>query len=117
MFEDFIDNFMQPGNLQGGFNWYISSNASRLAAVRGEAPRLPPIDVPTCVRWGEMDPVLLYAWSDRLGELFTDLDLAPFEGAGHFPHREAPDRASEEIARFFATRFSVPSPRSSRGEG
>ena len=42
-----------------------------------------------------MDPVLLYAWSDRLGEVFTDLDLAPFEGVGHFPHREAPDRASE----------------------
>ena len=62
--------------------------------------------MPTCVRWGELDPVLRYAWSDRLGEFFTDLDLAPFEGAGHFPHREAPDRASEEIARFFAPRFA-----------
>ena len=106
VFDTFVDNFMKPGNLQGGFNWYISQNAARLAIVRGEAPRLPPIDVPTCVRWGEKDPVLLYAWSDRLGELFTNLDLAPFTGAGHFPHREAPDRASEEIARFFAQRFT-----------
>ncbi len=49
------------------------------------------------MRWGELDPVLLYAWSDKLGEVFTNLDLAPFEGVGHFPHREAPDRASEMI--------------------
>ena len=106
VFDAFVDNFMQPGNLQGGFNWYISANASRLAAARGEAPHLPPIDVPTCVRWGELDPVLLYAWSDKLGEVFTNLDLARFDGAGHFPHREAPDRASEVIARFFAQRFT-----------
>jgi len=24
-----------------------------------------------------------------------------FEGVGHFPHREDPDRAAAEIARFF----------------
>jgi pimeloyl-ACP methyl ester carboxylesterase len=106
VFDAFVDNFMQPGNLQGGFNWYISANASRLAAARGEVAALPPIDVPTCVRWGELDPVLRYAWSDKLGEVFTNLDLAAFEGLGHFPHREAPDRASEVIARFFAQRFT-----------
>jgi pimeloyl-ACP methyl ester carboxylesterase len=106
VFDAFVDNFMQPGNLQGGFNWYVSTYAGRIAAVRGEAPVLPPIGVPTCVRWGELDPVLRYAWSDRLGEVFTDLDLAPFKGIGHFPHREAPDQASAEIARFFATRFA-----------
>jgi pimeloyl-ACP methyl ester carboxylesterase len=106
VFDTFVDNFMQPGNLQGGFNWYVSANAARLAAARGDVPSLPPIDVPTCVRWGELDPVLRYAWSDKLGEVFTNLDLAAFEGVGHFPHREAPDRASEMIARFFSTRFT-----------
>ena len=35
--ERWVDNFMRPGNLQGGFNWYISQNAARLAAMRGEA--------------------------------------------------------------------------------
>jgi pimeloyl-ACP methyl ester carboxylesterase len=106
VFEAFVDNFMQPGNLQGGFNWYVSANAGRLAAARGEVAAQPPIDVPTCVRWGELDPVLRYAWSDRLGEVFSNLDLAAFEGVGHFPHREAPDRASEVIARFFERRFA-----------
>jgi pimeloyl-ACP methyl ester carboxylesterase len=36
--------------------------------------------------------------------VFTDLDLAMFEGVGHFPHREAPDAAAAMIAAFFAGR-------------
>ncbi|WP_438345279.1 alpha/beta fold hydrolase [Methylorubrum populi] len=98
----FTDNFLVPGNLQGGFNWYLSQQAERLAMVRGEAPALPPIRVPTCIRWGTRDPLFPYEWTDRLGETFSDLDLAPFEETGHFPHRERPDQAAEAIAAFFA---------------
>lgn len=97
----FVDNFMKPGNLQGGFNWYVSSQAGRLAMLKGEAPALPPIAVPTGVRWGTEDPLFPYAWTDRLGDTFANLDLAPLPGVGHFPHREAPDLAAAEIARFF----------------
>jgi pimeloyl-ACP methyl ester carboxylesterase len=43
-----------------------------------------------------------YAWTDRLGETFANLDLAPFPGVGHFPHREDPDRAAQEIDAFFS---------------
>jgi pimeloyl-ACP methyl ester carboxylesterase len=99
--EAWVDNFLKPGNLQGGFNWYISQNAARLAAMRGEAPKPQPIAVPTCVRWGDRDPILLAAWMDRMGEYFADLDARPLEGLGHFPHMEDPDRAAEEIAGFF----------------
>ncbi len=99
--EAWVDNFLQPGNLQGGFNWYVSVNADRLAMMRGAVPALPPIKVPTCVRWGAGDPVLKVEWADRLGETFADLDFAPFSGGGHFPHREAPDEAAAMIAAFF----------------
>jgi len=102
--EDWIDNFMAPGNIVGGFAYYKAAQAGRIAMMRGDAPRLPPIAVPTCVRWAEHDPLFPYAWTDRLGETFTDLDLGMFEGVGHFPHREDPDRAAAEIARFFEQR-------------
>ena len=36
------------------------------------------------------------------GKAFTDLDAAPLEGLGHFPHREDPDRAAAEIAAWFS---------------
>jgi pimeloyl-ACP methyl ester carboxylesterase len=97
----FCDNFLMPGNLSGGFAHYRASHAGRIAMMRGDAPSMPPITTPTCVRWAEHDPLFPYAWTDRLGETFADLDLAPFPGAGHFPHRESPDRAAEEIAGFF----------------
>lgn len=99
--EEWVDNFMARGNIQGGFNWYRSANASRLAIMRGEAPKLPPIETPTRIYWGAGDPVIKAEWGDRLGEYFTNLEFSAMAGVGHFPHMEAPDRAAAEIARFF----------------
>jgi pimeloyl-ACP methyl ester carboxylesterase len=99
--EIFIDNYMKPGNLAGGFAHYRGSHAGRVAMMKGKAPTLPPITVPTGVRWAEHDVLFPYAWTDKLGETFAHLDLAPFPGVGHFPHREDPDRAAAEIAGFF----------------
>jgi hemolysin III len=47
-----VDNFMEPGNLQGGFNWYISTNEGRIKQIRDGAPDLPKIETPTRVLWG-----------------------------------------------------------------
>jgi pimeloyl-ACP methyl ester carboxylesterase len=99
--DDFTDNFLKAGNLEGGFAHYKAAHAGRVKMMKGEAPGPPPIAVPTCVRWAEHDPLFPYAWTDRLGETFTNLDLAMFAGVGHFPHREDPDRAASEIAGFF----------------
>ncbi|ERF80401.1 alpha/beta hydrolase [Bradyrhizobium viridifuturi] len=99
--EDFADNFFKPGNLAGGFAHYRASHAGRVKMMQGEAPALPPITVPTCIRWAEHDPLFPYSWTDRLGETFSNLDLAMFPDVGHFPHREDPDRAAAEIAGFF----------------
>src|SRR5260221_549694 len=97
----FTDNFANPGNLAGGFAHDRGAHAGRIRMMKGEARALPPITVPTCIRWAEHDPLFPYAWTDRLSETFTNLDLKMFPGVGHFPHREDPDRASDEIAAFF----------------
>lgn len=99
--EAFVDNFLAPGNLAGGFAYYQAAHASRIAAMRGDAPALPPIMLPTCVRWAMNDPIFPCAWTDRLGETFADLDLAPIADVGHFAHRENPDEAARLIAAFF----------------
>src|SRR5947209_2904239 len=100
--ETFVDNFLKPGNLAGGFAHYSGAHAGRIQVMKGEAPLLPPISVPTCIRWAEHDPLFPYSWTDRLAETFADLDLAMFPGVGHFPHREDPDRGAAETAGFFA---------------
>ena len=67
-----VDNFMKPGNLQGGFDWYISTNESRLDLIRNGPPDLPKVETPTRIRWGE-----------------------------NFAHYERPDLANREISGFF----------------
>ncbi len=88
--ERFTDNFAKPGNLQGGFNWYISQGAARLRMLEGEVSRAAPIAVPTCVRWGDRDPILPVAWSDTLGDTFTDLDLRPSRASATSPTARTP---------------------------
>ncbi len=100
--EEFIDNFLKPGNLEGGFAYYRGAHEGRIAMMRGVAPALPPIRVPTAVRWAEHDVLFPASWADRLGETFAELDFSLFPGVGHFPHREAPERAAAEIEAFFA---------------
>jgi len=99
--EEFVENFLKPGNLAGGFAHYTATHEGRIAMIKGDSPTLPPIDVRACVRWPEHDPLCPRDWTDRLGETFRNLDLAEFPGVGHFPHREDPDRAASEIAGFF----------------
>lgn len=99
--ERYVDNFMKPGNLQGGFNYYRGIRATRRAQIKGEAPVLSPIDVPTRVFWGERDPVLKAEWLDRLPEFFLNVEASVADGLGHFVHYEDPRRAAGEITRFF----------------
>ncbi len=97
-----MDNFLESGNLQGGFNWYIAANSARLALIRHGPPKLEPIKVPVRVRWGASDKVLKVEWADQLGEYFSDCDFAPVEDAGHFVAYERPEYAVREISDFFS---------------
>jgi pimeloyl-ACP methyl ester carboxylesterase len=99
--ETWVDNFMKPGNLQGGFDWYISTNESRIKMIRRGPPDLPSIQIPTRVLWGTSDSVLKVEWADRLGEYFADYDFSSAPEAGHFVHYERPELANREILEFF----------------
>ena len=96
-----MDNFMRPGNLQGGFNWYVASNRSRMELIANGPPELPKIEVPARILWGEDDPILKARWADRLGDYFADYAFDTATGAGHFVHYEKPELANRELSRFF----------------
>lgn len=101
--EAYVDNFMKPGNLQGGFNWYLSVQPWRVAAIEGTAPKPPPLaSVPVRVLWGRHDPVLLATWAEGLRQFFPDIEVSYAENAGHFVHHETPDEAAAAVARFFS---------------
>jgi pimeloyl-ACP methyl ester carboxylesterase len=54
------------------------------------------------IAWGELDPVILAAWADRLAETFLDHELSLLPGVGHFVPIEAPEQTIETIRRALA---------------
>ena len=102
--EAWVDNFMKPGNLQGGFNWYVGIDEARTEIWRYGPPELPKIEVPTRFLWGEEDPLVKIEWADRLGDYFSDYSFEAALGAGHFVHYEKPEAANREIIGFFSER-------------
>ncbi|WP_395670182.1 alpha/beta fold hydrolase [Rhodoferax sp.] len=99
--DHWTDNFMRPGNIEGGFAWYAATHAARMDLVANGAPSLPAITVPSRFFWGQEDPVIRVQWMDRLADYFKNPVLETAEGAGHFVHLEAPDAANLRIADFF----------------
>jgi pimeloyl-ACP methyl ester carboxylesterase len=100
--ETWIDNFMKPGNLAGGFAWYAGVQPARLALIRDGAPAMAKIAAPTRVLWGERDPVLRVEWADRLPDYFADVTVSTAPGCGHFVHYENPELANAAVVEFFA---------------
>jgi len=99
--EEWVDNFLRPGNLQGGFDWYIGVNRFRRRAMQEGGIIQPKITQPTYFLWGRHDPVLQFAWTDKLCDYFENFELHCAEEAGHFVHFELPDLANETITTFF----------------
>ncbi len=98
----FVDNFMKPGNIAGGFAWYRATHAARMALVRDGPPDLPKIGAPARFFWGRHDPIIPPEWSDTVPDYFARATVEIAEGAGHFVHLEVPEAANARIAEFFA---------------
>lgn len=98
--EVFVDNFMKNDNIQGGFDWYLSSAPNRRLMLEERLPAPPKITVPCRFLWGKRDPLFKLEWSDRLDEYFEDFSI-DFVDAGHFVHFEIPELAAAEIRAFF----------------
>jgi pimeloyl-ACP methyl ester carboxylesterase len=103
LIEIYVDNFMKNDNVQGGFDWYVSSAPNRKLWLEEKLPMPPKINVPCRFLWGKRDPIIKPEWSDRLGDYFADYTI-DFVEAGHFVHVELPDRAASEIKTFFTAR-------------
>jgi len=100
--EEWVDNFLSNGNLQGGFDWYVGVSRFRRRMMLEGALAIPKIKAPTYLLWGAHDPVLHFDFTDKLGDYFERFDLEKAENAGHFVHFEVPDLANARLAAFLS---------------
>lgn len=98
--DEWVANFLLPGNLQGGFDWYIGVARFRARMMQEGALEVAKIAAPAAFLWGAHDPVLRYDFSDRLGDYFSDFTLERAEEAGHFVHFEVPALANARMLAF-----------------
>ncbi len=57
-------------------------------------------DVPTLIVWGDRDPIIPLDHGIQAHEMIAGSRFEVFEGAGHFPHCEEPDRFVEVLVDF-----------------
>jgi pimeloyl-ACP methyl ester carboxylesterase len=75
----------------------IDVRGQRISAV--ETPYLSPA-VPTLIIWGEKDPLIPISHARRAHEIIAGSRLEIFEGAGHYPYLEDPERFAATILAF-----------------
>ena len=92
-----VSRYGAPGAFAASIGWY-RAGSGMVATSLAEQPPSQRITVPTTVLWPEHDPLFPRTWGDRLDEWFTDLDLRPVDGVGHFVPIEAPDTFAAAIA-------------------
>jgi pimeloyl-ACP methyl ester carboxylesterase len=82
--------YARPGAFTASISWYRAGAAALARSVHESAPATR-MSTSTTVLWPEFDPLFPRSWSDRLDEWFSDVDLVPLDGVGHFVPVEAPE--------------------------
>lgn len=99
--DDFVDDQMHAGGLDGGLAWYRGLLPLRLRMMKEGALPLPVIQQRTHFHWGRHDPILRQGWTDTLGDYFADFSLSFADTAAHFVHYEAAEESNAKMFGFF----------------
>lgn len=95
MLDVYVDNYMQPGNIRGGFDLY------RPADEWSDIDRTI-TDCPTLFLQGVSDPVIPARWTDLVTRWYKDFAIAYLADAGHFVMVERPDELNARVSAFLA---------------
>ena len=77
--------------------WAAAADGIYNAEIANALPRL---KAPTLLIWGDQDAMLLRPEQEALLAKLPNARLVVFEGYGHTPHWEAPERVAKEIVSF-----------------
>jgi pimeloyl-ACP methyl ester carboxylesterase len=95
--------FKIPGTLNYGLGVVRSWN-SDLADLESALPRI--TSIPTLLLWGTKDTAVSPDSAERLRRQFKQCEVETFDGVGHLPYEEVPERFNSSVIAFLSKRFS-----------
>ncbi len=98
--EIYTDNFVKPGNVQGGFNFY-RANLSLSSIVWTDLDRTIS-DVPMTFLAGMGDTVVPSVWTDLVTNWYNNYTIEYVPDGGHFLMMEKPELVIDRIRRMKA---------------
>lgn len=95
--------YAEPGAFTASIAWYRAGSGTVARSLSEVVPDPGDrIAVPATILWPEHDPLFPIAWSDRLGDFFSDYSLRELPGAGHFVPLEAPEAFASAVREALA---------------
>jgi pimeloyl-ACP methyl ester carboxylesterase len=95
--------FKIPGTLNYGLG-VVSSWKRDLGDLESVLPRI--ANIPTLLLWGSADRAVHPDSAQRLRQEFTDCRVEIFDGVGHLPYEEVPERFNSSVIAFLSRNFS-----------
>jgi pimeloyl-ACP methyl ester carboxylesterase len=90
-----------PGAMAASVGWY-RAGSGMVASSLAETDSAERIATPTTVLWQSDDPLFPREWADRLDRFFSQVELRPLDGVGHFTPLEAPQAFADAIGEALA---------------
>jgi pimeloyl-ACP methyl ester carboxylesterase len=94
--------FRIPGTLNYGLGVVRSWNRD-LAELESALPRI--ANIPTLLLWGSKDTAVSPISAERLRREFRYCEVEIFEGVGHLPYEEVPERFNASVMGFLSRNF------------
>ena len=92
--EIYTDNYMKPGNILGGFNFYRAGQRKTWNNLDYTVS-----DCPVTFLQGLDDPCIPSAWTDLVTRWYTNYTIEYLPRCGHFAMREQPELVVDRIRR------------------
>jgi pimeloyl-ACP methyl ester carboxylesterase len=100
---DSLNGYRIPVLQNQGFRHASNILKTWLADLADLESMLPKIrDYPTLLIWGTKDRAVHFASAERLRQNFSNARLVAFEGVGHLPYEECPDKFNRALIEFLS---------------
>ena len=102
-----LTGYSEPFKIPGTLNYALGIVRSwnrDLAELESALPRI--ANVPTLLLWGSMDTAVRPDSAKQLRQVFKHCEVETFDGVGHLPYEEVPERFNSSVIAFLAKDFS-----------